>query len=36
MIVSDSLGRQVTPEIENKSQLESIYAFYGNKSAREQ
>ena len=36
MIVSGALGRQVVPEIENKSQLEAIYVFCGNKAAHEQ
>ena len=36
MIVSGSLGRQVVPEIENKSQLEAIYVFCGNKAVHEQ
>ena len=36
MIVSDSLGQQVIPDVENIPQLESIYVFRGNKSAYEQ
>ena len=36
MIVSGALGRQVVREIENKSQLEAIYVFCGNKAAHEQ
>ncbi|CAF3253053.1 unnamed protein product, partial [Rotaria sp. Silwood2] len=36
MIVSGALGRQVAPELQAMSQLESIYVFCGNKSYHEE